>query len=190
VTNALHDRDDPNVSVPIGYRANLGADMAGVIGFPRTVNEKAARTVAAGVVVLAVLTAATGWFWLTIPLAYGFWARVLTGPTLSPLGRLAAQVVAPRLGQPRTVPGPPKRFAQAVGAAFSTTALILGLVLGLQTAATVVLLVLAVAASLEAFAGLCLGCEVFRLLMRTGIVPDSVCVECADIWSRGRPQGA
>ena len=48
------------------------------------------------------------------------------------------------------------------------------------------LLVLAAAASLEAFAGLCLGCEIFRLLMRTGLVPQDVCLECADIWARGR----
>jgi energy-converting hydrogenase Eha subunit A len=131
---------------------------------------------------LTIVTAATGAFWLTIPLAYGFWARVLTGPRLSPLGQLATRVIAPRLGAPKIVPGPPKRFAQAMGAAMSTTAL----VLGLETAATVVLLVLAAAASLEAFAGLCLGCEIFRLGMRAGIVPETVCLECADIWSRGR----
>ena len=65
-------------------------------------------------------------------------------------------------------------------------AVVLGLVLGLDTAATVVLLVLAAAASLEAFAGLCLGCEIFRLGMRAGLVPETVCLECADIWSRGR----
>ena len=164
--------------------------MSGVIGFPRTVNEKAARTVAAGVVALAIATAATGWFWLTIPLAYGFWARVLTGPTLSPLGQIATRFVAPLLGTPTPVPGPPKRFAQAMGVVMSTAALILGLVLGLETAAAVVLAVLAVAASLEAFAGLCLGCEIFRALMRVGIVPETVCVECADVWSRGRAQGA
>jgi hypothetical protein len=164
--------------------------MASLIGFPRTVNEKAARTVAAGVVALALVTAATGAFWLTIPLAYGFWARVLTGPRLSPLGQLATRVIAPRLGRPKPVPGPPKRFAQAMGAAMSTTALILALGLGLDTAATVVLVVLAGAASLEAFAGLCLGCEIFRVLMRAGVIPDAVCAECADIWSRGRPQGA
>jgi hypothetical protein len=122
--------------------------MANLIGFPRTVNEKAARTVAAGVVLLAMVTAATGAFWLTIPLAYGFWARVLTGPRLSPLGQLATRVIAPRLGTPKIVPGPPKRFAQAMGAAMSSAALVLGLVLGLDTAATVVLLVLAAAASL------------------------------------------
>ncbi len=61
----------------------------------------------------------------------------------------------------------------------------LGLVLGLETAATVVLLVLAAAASLEAFAGLCLGCEMFRLGMRIGLVPETVCEECANIWARG-----
>jgi hypothetical protein len=160
--------------------------MRSIIGFPRTVNDKAARAVAAGVVALAIVTAATGWFWLTIPLAYGFWARVLTGPRLSPLGQLATRVIAPRLGAPKIVPGPPKRFAQAMGVAMSTAALVLGLVLGLETAATAVLLVLVAAASLEAFAGVCLGCEVFRLGMRAGIVPDTVCVECADIWSRGR----
>jgi hypothetical protein len=159
--------------------------MSSVLGFPGTVNEKAARTVAAGVVALAAVIIATGWFWLTIPLAYGFWARVLTGPTLSPLAQFATRVAAPRLGAPNTVPGPPKRFAQAMGAAMATTALVLGLVLGLETAAAVVLLLLFAAASLEAFAGLCLGCEIFRVLMRAGIVPDSVCVECADIWARG-----
>jgi hypothetical protein len=160
--------------------------MAKVLGFPRTVNEKAARTVAAGVVAMALLTIATGWFWLTIPLAYGFWARVLTGPTLSPLGQLATRVVAPRLGAPKVVPGPPKRFAQAMGLVMSTTALVLGLALGLETAAAVVLLALAAAASLEAFAGVCLGCEIFRVLMRAGVVPETVCLECADIWARGR----
>jgi hypothetical protein len=77
-----------------------------------------------------------------------------------------------------------------MGVGFSTTALVLGLVLGLETAATVVLVALAVAASLEAFAGLCLGCEIFRLGMRTGIVPETVCVQCADIWARSRPQQA
>src|SRR5215218_5702654 len=110
--------------------------MSGVLGFPRTVNEKAARTVAAGVVAFALLIAATGWFWLTIPLAYGFWARVLTGPTLSPLGQFATRVAARRLGAPKPVPGPPKRFAQAMGAVMSTAALVLGLLLGLDAEAT------------------------------------------------------
>jgi hypothetical protein len=30
----------------------------------------------------------------------------------------------------------------------------------------------------------CVGCQIFGLLMRTGVVPESVCVECADIRAR------
>ncbi len=109
--------------------------------FPNPVNEKAARTVAAGVLVLCcstiVLTPArrSGWLWLTVPLAYGFLARVATGPTLSPLGQLATRVVAPRLGAARLVPGPPKRFAQAIGATLSVAAAVLGLGFGFDGAA-------------------------------------------------------
>ena len=94
-----------------------------MFSFPNPVNEKAARVVAGVVMVVALVTLLTSAYWLLIPLAYGFWARVLTGPTLSPLGRLATRVVAPKLGEPKYVPGPPKRFAQGMGAAFTTTAL-------------------------------------------------------------------
>ena len=48
-------------------------------------NEKAARLVAGVVAITGLVILATGAYWLLIPLAYGFWARVLTGPTLSPL---------------------------------------------------------------------------------------------------------
>jgi hypothetical protein len=47
---------------------------------------------------------------------------------------------------------------------------------------------LLVAASLEAFVGYCLGCKIFAFLMRTGVIPESVCEECNDIWGR-RPAG-
>ena len=97
-----------------------------MFSFPNPVNEKAARVVAGVVALTAIVTLATSAYWLLIPLAYGFWARVLTGPTLSPLGRFATRVAAPRLGEPRYVPGPPKRFAQGMGAAITTTAAVLG----------------------------------------------------------------
>lgn len=161
--------------------------MASLISFPETINDKAARFVAGVVVCLSLVTVVTGAYWLTVLLAYGFWARVLTGPKLSPLGRLASDFVAPRyLGQAKTVPGPPKRFAQGVGVVFSTSALVLGLILGLHTAADVVLLVLAFAAGLESIFGLCLGCKAFALMMRLGWIPESTCVECADISARLR----
>ena len=160
--------------------------MRELFAFPNPVNEKAARTVA-GVVLLTVLVIlATGWYWLLVPLAYGFWARVLTGPTLSPLGWTAQNVIAPRLGERRPVPGPPKRFAQLMGAVMSTAALVLALVAGDQTAADVVLILFVPAAALESIAGYCVGCKAFGLLMRAGVIPDSVCAECADIRPRLR----
>lgn len=158
--------------------------MRGLFSFPNPVNEKAARVVAGVVLALAVVTLATGWYWLLAVLAYGFLARVLTGPTLSPLGRLAASVIAPRLGPPKHVSGPPKRFAQAMGAAMTTTAAVFALGFGRHRAADGLLIALIVAAGLESIVALCLGCRVFALLMRAGLVPDHVCAECDDVWSR------
>jgi len=60
--------------------------MRDLFSFPNPVNEKAARVVGGAVVVAVVMTLATAWYWLLIPIAYGFWARMLTEPTLSPLG--------------------------------------------------------------------------------------------------------
>ncbi len=148
-------------------------------------NDYAARTVATGVFVLCVVAIAFRQPWLLIPLAYGFWARVLTGPTLSPLGQLATRVVAPRLPvSPKLVPGPPKRFAQAMGVTFSSVAVILWFGFGLSTAAWVVTGLLAGAAFLEAAFGLCLGCMTFALLMKAGVIPEHVCEACADLSLR------
>jgi Domain of unknown function (DUF4395) len=157
---------------------------AELFAFPHPVNEKAARVVAGVVAVAGVVILATGWHWLLVPVALGFWARVLTGPTLSPLGRLASAVIAPRLGPAKPVAGPPKRFAQGIGAALTTAAAILALVAGAPTAADVLVAALVVAATLESAFALCLGCRAFGVLMAAGLVPDRVCAECADIWSR------
>jgi hypothetical protein len=156
-----------------------------VFTFPNPVNEYAARTVAWGVVLLCAATLALRQPWLLIPLAYGFWARVLSGPRFSPLGLLATKVIAPRLPWgPKLVPGPPKRFAQAMGVAFSTSALVLWFGFGERAAALVLVAMLTCAAILEAAVGLCLGCKVFAVLMRVGVIPESVCLECADLSSR------
>src|ERR1700722_9106567 len=123
--------------------------MRELFSFPNPVNEKAARTVAGVVLITVVVVLATSWYWLLVPLAYGFWARVLTGPTLSPLGWTAQNVIAPRLGAKKPVAGPPKRFAQGMGAVMSSAALILGLVLGDRLAADIVLGLIVVSAGPE-----------------------------------------
>lgn len=152
--------------------------------FPNPVNEKAARTVAAGVALTSALILVTGWWWLLVPLALGFIGRVLAGPRLSPLGWLAMKVIGPRLGAPRLSPGPPKRFAQGVGVIFSTTAAVFALGSGQTLAAGIVLGVLAVFATLEAALGFCAGCFAFGQLMRLGVIPEETCEACADISLR------
>jgi hypothetical protein len=37
------------------------------------------------------------------------------------------------------------------------------------------------AATLESVFALCLGCKIFAMLMRVGVIPESVCEECNNI---------
>lgn len=151
-----------------------------VFVFPDPVNEVSARAVAAGVVVLCMIAIVTGQAWITLVIAYGFLARVATGPTLSPLGQFVTRVVTPRLGvAPQYVPGPPKRFAQGIGAVLSVTAAVLAVGFGQQLAADLALGAIAVAATLESAFGFCLGCKIFAVMMRIGVIPERVCVACA-----------
>lgn len=162
-----------------------------LFGFPNPVNEVSARVVAAGVVVLCTTAIAFDLPWMTALIAYGFVARVLTGPTLSPLGQLATRVITPRLGlAPRLVAGPPKRFAQGIGTALSVTAAVLVLGFGLRTEGYVLLGAVAVAASLEAAFAFCLGCQIFAGLVRLGLVPEAICEECRDFTTRLRSDAA
>jgi len=158
-----------------------------LLSFPNPVNETSARLVAAGVVVQAVAFLALGQWWILVPLAYGFIARVLTGPTLSPLGQLVTRVITPRLHvEHRFVPGPPKRFAQGVGVVFSSGPLI-AWGLGAHVASYVLIAGLAMAATLESVFAVCLGCIAFNRLMRWGLIPAHVCAECNDLSRRLSP---
>ena len=162
--------------------------MTDLFRFPNPVNEVSARLVAGGVVLMSLAYVATGWTPLLVAIAYGFIARLLMGPRLSPLGLLVTRVITPRLRlAARPVPGPPKRFAQGVGVVFSLTAAILAVGFEAPLAARAVIGMLAAAATLESAFGLCLGCKLFAWLMRRGFVPAEVCATCADITVRARP---
>ena len=84
--------------------------MRSLFTFPNPVNEVSARLVAGGVVVMAAVALAFGQHWLLIPLAYGFLARVATGPTLSPLGQLVTRGSPPGWAS-RPSPSPVPRSA-------------------------------------------------------------------------------
>ncbi len=152
--------------------------MRQLFRFPVTVNETSARVVAAGVVVQAIAFLVIREGWLLVPLVYGFLARVLTGPTLSPLGQFATRVVTPRLSlRDRIVPGPPKRFAQGIGLAFSGVAAV-AWIAGVPTVSFALLGGLIVAATLEAAFAVCLGCIAYRFVWE--------CEDCNDISERLR----
>ena len=158
--------------------------MKRFFSFPNPVNDAAARTVAIGVFTMAVVALATQWAWILIPLTYGFVARVAAGPKISPLGQFATRIAAPRLTKwQRSVPGPPKRFAQAMGLTFTGSATIVWLSAGWDDARWI-LIPLILAAALEGFVGYCLGCTVFGWLIRAGVVPEAVCLECGDLSLR------
>lgn len=149
--------------------------------FPAVVNERAARVVATVVAAVGVVVLVTGWHWLTALLAVGFLLRVIAGPRLSPLGLLAAHVVAPRLGPAIPTAGPPKRFAQAIGLVVTATAAVAGLGFGLVVLPTVLIAVLVFCAVLESAIGWCAGCFVFARLMEWGLIPEETCAACANL---------
>lgn len=165
--------------------------MKTLFTFPNPVNEVSARLVAAGVVVLTIVILVFDQTWLIALLAYGFVARALTGPTLSPLGQLVTRVVTPALPMAaREVPGPPKRFAQAIGATLSVSAAVAHFGFGATTIALVLVGAITAAASLEAVFGFCLGCKIFALLMKAGVIPEETCDACNDLSLRRPPVAA
>jgi hypothetical protein len=156
--------------------------------FPNPVNEVSARLVAGGVALLGLACLVLAQPWLMVVLAIGFLLRVASGPRFDPLGLLVTRVITPRLPvAERLTPGPPKRFAQAIGAAFTVSASILVYGFGLTGAAYGLIAILVVFATLESTLGFCMGCKAFAVLMRVGLVPESVCEECNDLtlrWAR------
>jgi hypothetical protein len=153
--------------------------------FPSLVDDVTVRLIAGLVLLLAVLALGTGAWWLYAVLAGDFVLRAGWGPSASPLARVA-KAVRPRLAAaPRWTAGPPKRFAAAIGAVLTVAATALWLA-GTTTPVVVIGVVMVVFPALEAGLGVCVGCIVFGWLMRVGLVPESVCVECADITARTR----
>lgn len=159
--------------------------MRRFFAFPDPVNETAVRVTAAGVAVLALLTVVLRRPELLVVIAYGFSARALAGPRISPLALFATRVVAPRLtDRPRLVPGPPKRFAQGLGAVASVTAVACYYAAGWSIVAYAIAGLMVVLATLESVLRICLGCIVHAWLVRRGLLHTAECVECSNISLR------
>ena len=155
--------------------------------FPNPVNEVPTRLTAGVMAILAWIAVFTQPTWLFAILAASFVLRLAFGSRGEPVAWIMSRVVMPRLGVKGTmVAGPPKRFAQLIGAILTVAALAASLS-GATILAAVLVGVVAVFATLEAVVGFCAGCTVFGYLMRAGVVPQTVCEECANIslrWQR------
>jgi hypothetical protein len=108
----------------------------------------------------------TGWLWLLAAQALLFAWGAFAGPGRGPWALVYRRVVRPRLGPPdfwEDASGP--RFAQLVG--LVVTGVGLGLaVLQVPHAALVAASVALAAALLNGVFGVCLGCWMYRLLLR------------------------
>lgn len=91
-------------------------------------------------------------------------------PRTAPWGVLYRRLVAPRLAPPTELEDPrPPRFAQGVGLFVTGIGLVLHLA-GVPWALVIAAAAAFVAALLNAVFGLCLGCRLYLLLQRAGIV--------------------
>jgi Domain of unknown function (DUF4395) len=153
--------------------------------FPRVVDDVTVRLIAFVVLVLAGIALDLQQWWIYAVLAVDFTLRTTLGPKASPLAVVVQKFVRPRVSAPkRPTAGPPKRFAAGIGAALTSVAAILWL---LDTAPTVLItigVIMVVFPALESILGLCVGCKIFGVLMKLGVVPKEICLECADLSLR------
>lgn len=88
------------------------------------------------------------------------------GPRRHPYGRLFATLVAPRLGPVKErEPAPPLQFAQLVGLIFAVVG-VAGFAVGASLVGVVATAFALVAAFLNAAFGICLGCQLYPLVVR------------------------
>lgn len=163
------------------------------VRFPAVVDDVTVRLVAAVVLVLAVTALAAQQWWLYAVLTVDFALRAVLGPRLSPIAQLVTTLIRPYVAvAARPTAGAPKRFAASIGAVLTTTATacwVVGVVTdasGALVAVTAVGVIMVIFPALEAVAGVCVGCHAFAGLMRLGVIPEEVCLECSDITRRQR----
>jgi hypothetical protein len=108
-------------------------------------------------------------FLLLLAIAALFLWGVLS-PRTAPWGALYRAAVQPRLSPPTDLEDPrPPRFAQGVGLFVSVIGLVLHLI-GVPWALPIAAAAAFIAAFLNAVFGLCLGCQLYLVLQRAGLV--------------------
>lgn len=138
------------------------------------IDERAPRFNQATVGLLAAVTVLTGWWILVALLA----VQLIVGLTLGRRYCLPCvfyfEVVQPRVGEGPIEDARPPRFANMVGAIF-LSASTFSFAVGLSGVGIILAGIVAVLALLAAVTGLCVGCEMYRLIARLrGVRPGGV----------------
>lgn len=148
------------------------------LGRPFRVNEAVVRGVALQIFLLSLTAIFTMSIIPVIIMLLDFSIRVILLPSYSPLVFVSKKVIVPVLGfRKRLIVFKPKRFAAGIGMFMSLTALLL-IINNLFVVGIVVLAVLSLFSSLEAFFKFCAGCKIFGLLMKMRIFKEDECVDC------------
>ena len=138
------------------------------------IDPRGPRFAAAMTSVVLVAVVVSGWWWLLAAQAVLFGLTVALGPGRGPWGALFRRVVRPRLAPPTWWEDPAApRFAQLVGLVVVSAGLLLA-VLGAPGAVVGAGAVALVAAGLNAVFGICLGCAMYRVLLRLRRRPAAV----------------
>ena len=127
-----------------------------------------------------------GQHWVLVPLAYGFAARVASGPRVQPARPARHEgdhAASAGRAQARARPAEALRPSHRRGA--SVSALVSWAAFGNTTVALLLVAAIGVAATLESVFAYCIGCKVFAFDAR-GVIPPEVCEACNDLSLRTR----
>jgi len=114
-----------------------------------------------------------------IIIIYWFFTKVAFGPRLSPFALITLKLIIPLLKNPnKSVPGPPKRFAQFIGTIMTLIASIIYFFTSYNLIVISILGILILFTFLESILSFCFGCYVFNFFIRIGLIPENICEAC------------
>jgi len=165
-TPAGIDPRGPRFAATITTVLLLAATFLGLIGISTARTDGGISAVNAATLVQRAIDPG---FLLTVVIALLFLWSVLS-PATAPWGVVFRRFVRPRLAPPTELEDPrPPRFAQGVGLLVVTIGLVLHLV-GVPWALPIATAAAFIAAFLNAAFSFCLGCQIYLLLQRAGIL--------------------